>query len=148
LAEVRSTSFGVVACHAPSDDLDALDPGEADPVRVAPDELLLVCAPERREHVRSAAARQLDSSRDDPLVLDVSDGWAACSLVGADAHEAFAMLSPLALPATGAVQGEVVGLPAKVLAGPTTVTVLVPSMWEAFLRSTLSERCGGSAGPT
>jgi sarcosine oxidase gamma subunit len=102
---------------------------------VAPDEVLLIAA---------AAGPIVDavSAVDaDGLVLDVSDGWSAWTLDGADAREAFARLSELDLPGEGFVQGEVARLPVKVLAGPELVTLLIPAMWGDYLGERIRTDC-------
>jgi hypothetical protein len=75
------------------------------------------------------------------LVADVSDGWVALVLEGADGADAFARLSELRLPATGWVQGEVARAPAKVLVGAGRLTLLVP----AHLAAHVEERIRADA---
>ena len=69
----------------------------------------------------------------DALVVDTTDGWAAISIAGDDARGSFGLLSRLELPDAGFLQGEVVHVPAKVVAGDDRVLILVPSIWEAHL---------------
>jgi hypothetical protein len=77
----------------------------------------------------------------DAVVLDVSDGWSLVRLEGPRAAEAFARLSALELPPAGFVQGDVAGLPARVLVGPVGIDVLVPSMVGDSLRERVDAEC-------
>jgi hypothetical protein len=86
---------------------------------------------------------------DDPgaVVLDVSDGWAAWAIRGADARLAFSRVSPLSLPDAGTTQGDVLRLPARVAASAKEVVVFVPAGYGAWLERKLRERCPEIDGP-
>ena len=90
-------------------------------LRTAPRELLLVGDVDLealRASVREPTA----------LVEDVSDGWISFVVAGEDAHEALARLTELEPPASGGwTQGDVAHAPAKVIADPHGLTVLVPA---------------------
>jgi sarcosine oxidase gamma subunit len=111
----------VVAVLAPTDACDRVEASAGMPsIRVGPREVLLV----GEADVSSLRATVGEGS----VVEDVSDAWVALVIEGADARDAFASLSELALPAKGWIQGEVARTGAKVLAGPAAVTILVPAM--------------------
>jgi sarcosine oxidase gamma subunit len=111
----------VVAVLAPADVCDRLvTPEGASLLRVAPREVLLV------GHEDTAAVGAVVGGSG--LVVDVSDGWVALVLEGADAPEAFARICELELPERGWIQGEVARAAAKVLVGPGRIVVLVPAM--------------------
>jgi len=68
-------------------------------------------------------------------VLDVTDGWSAWSLIGADAAHAFSYLSALPVPDPGGfTQGDVARIGATVLGGDDAVTILVPAYWREHVR--------------
>jgi len=141
VVEVDATTFGVVDALASAEALDRLVvPGRAHALRVAEDELLLLCEPDVVDEVARETLDRLAGGEEDPLVLDVSGGWSAATLSGRDPRGAFAYLSALELPAEGFVQGEVVRVPAKVLVEADRIHVLVPAMWEAHLHDRLRRR--------
>jgi uncharacterized membrane protein len=119
-------------------------------MRVAPDELLLLCDPDEAGAVARHATERLDAGATGAVVLDATDGWVTRSLIGPEARTAFARLSSLRLPEPGLerrwIQGEVVGLPAKVVVAEARVDALVASMWEASLAARLRERCADLIG--
>lgn len=135
MLELARTEVAVVACLASPEGLDALPtPAGATALRTAPDELLVLAVPEEAMAVREEAAGALAPLEEDALVLEVTDGWSAWTLSGPQAREAFSRLSALELPETGVVQGEVAGVPAKVVAEPERLHLLVPSCWAEHLR--------------
>lgn len=134
MPELARTQADVVACLAGAEALDALQrPRGALPIRVAPDEMLLVAHPGSARALERAAGavREADA---DALVTDVSDGWAVWSLSGPGSREAFTRLSMLGLPNAGVVQGDVARLPVKVVADGERLHLLVPSSWAEHLR--------------
>jgi len=137
VAELHARSLAVVLCGADAAALDALvAPGHgARVLRTAPDETLLVAAPEVAADVAREVADRIAVLDDDALVLDVSDGWAGWSLIGDDTARAFSYLSQLEPPADGAfVQGDVAHVGAKVLGEPDGLTILVPAYWRDHVR--------------
>jgi hypothetical protein len=132
--ELARTRADVVVCLADAEALDALErPRGSLPIRVAPDELLLIAHP-GAAHALERAARTLRGNDDDALVMDVSDGWTAWSIAGPGSREAFGRLSMLHLPRAGVVQGDVARLPVKVVADGDRLHLLVPSSWSEHLR--------------
>jgi hypothetical protein len=137
VADLRDLPLAVVLCGADAAALDRLvAPGHgARMLRIAADEALFVASPTVAEDVRREVEDRIAALDDDALVLDVSDGWAAWSLAGDDAHRAFSFLSQLDPPAAGTfVQGDVVRVAAKVLDEPDGLTILVPAYWREHLR--------------
>jgi hypothetical protein len=125
----------VVACLATPEALDALPtPEGATACRTAPDELLLLTGPDAAGRVLAAASDRLRALDEDALALEVTDGWTAFTLAGPDTREAFARLSALELPVAGFLQGDVARVPAKVLAEPERLLLLVPSSWAEHVR--------------
>ncbi len=134
MPELVRTRADVVVCLAEAEALDALErPRGALPIRVAPDELLLVAHP-GAAHALGRAADAVREADGDALVTDVSDGWAVWSLSGSGSREAFTRLSMLELPNAGVVQGDVARLPVKVVADGERLHLLVPSSWSEHLR--------------
>ena len=143
MLEITRTLVGVVAASAAARALDGLVvPGRAFACRAADDELLLLCAPPVTDEVAREVATRLAALDPDALVIDTTDGWAAISVVGSDARGSFGLLSPLELPDAGFLQGEVVHVPAKVVAGDGRVLILVPSIWEAHLHDRAAKALG------
>ena len=135
MPELSRTAVAVVACLAAPEALDALPtPEGATACRTAPDELLLLTGPDAAEAILAAASDRLRALDEDALALEVTDGWTALSLEGPHAREAFARLSALELPEAGFLQGDVARVPAKVLAGPERLLLVVPSSWAEHVR--------------
>jgi hypothetical protein len=115
--------------------LDAVSvPKGLTPIRVAPDELLLIGAPGSAAKIATAASKAALATDEDATVADVTDGWTVWTLGGADARDAFERLSMLHLPETGTVQGDVARLPVKVVVDGERVHLATPSSWGAYLR--------------
>jgi hypothetical protein len=105
-------------------------------LRTAPDEALFVANPAVAADVTREVEDRIAALDDDALVLDVTDGWAAWSLVGDDARRAFSFLSHLDPPAAGTfAQGDVARVAAKVLNEPDGMTILVPAYWREHVRA-------------
>ena len=137
MAELQERSVAVVLCSADAAALDALvAPGHgARMLRTAPDEALFVARPAVAADVTREIEDRIAALDDDALVLEVSDGWAAWSLVGDDARRALSYLSHLDPPGNGGfVQGDVARVAAKVLDEPDGLTILVPAYWREHLR--------------
>lgn len=142
MAELVASRVGVVTGHAMPEALDGLEPIDgAVSCRVAPDELMLVTEPKAVERVLGAVSAALDEADPGGLAIDATDGWSATILRGDDARIAFSRLSPLELRGDGFLQGDLLRLPARVIARDREVLVLVPAMWEAWFRGTATERC-------
>jgi hypothetical protein len=145
--ELRPCEVAVVACHARPGALDELAPARALPFRVAPDELLLLAAPDAADAVGADAARALAERDAGALVLDRSDAFAAFTLGGDGADEAFRRLSAVPLPAErpALLQGLVAHVPARVLALEGSLHVLVPASVDHHLRARVLEACADLA---
>jgi hypothetical protein len=121
VAELRIEHPTVTAVLASAGACDRLTPGEATLLRTAPTEALVLGATDL-DALRGAAGEPT------ALVDDVSDGWVAFVVTGDDAREVLARLTELEPPADGGwTQGEVAHVPAKVIAEPTGLRVLVPA---------------------
>ena len=131
---LRSSHFGVVVGFASAAALDAVQaPAGARACRIASDETAFVCSADAAGDVLDAIAPQVARGDSDGFVLDVSDGWTSFSLTG-DVGRAFSYLSELQLPGPGAfVQGDVLRVPVRVLAGEGQIDLLVPSPWGPYL---------------
>jgi hypothetical protein len=141
--EIARAPVGVVTASASAEALDLLlVPGRALSCRVADDELLLLSASPVTDEVAREVATRLAALDPDALVIDTTDGWAAISVVGDDARASFGLLSSLELPEAGFLQGEVVHVPAKVVAGEGRVLILAPSIWEAHLHDRAAKALG------
>jgi hypothetical protein len=118
----------VIRCLARPETLDAL-PGRAGvhACRVAPDELLLVGEP-----------AEIDLAGG--LAVDETGSWAAWTLSGPAAVEAFARLSALP-PDPGFLQGAVAGVPAKAIVGEQEVQLLVAASLAHHVEERLRTAC-------
>jgi hypothetical protein len=130
-----SSQFGVVVGFASAAALDAVQaPAGARACRIASDEIAFVCAPDAAGDLLAAIAPQVVRGDSDGFVLDLSDGWTSFTLTG-EVERAFSYLSELQLPGPGGfVQGDVLRVPVRVLAGEGQIDLLVPSPWGTYLR--------------
>jgi sarcosine oxidase gamma subunit len=127
--ELDASSTSLIGVFGEPGALDALD----GVYRVAPDEAMAVGEPD------TIATTLLEDPH--AVVLDVTDGWAALTLSGANLRAAFARLSALRLPDEGFVQGDVARVPARVIVERDRLRILVPAMWAEHLRSQILRRC-------
>ncbi len=129
-----SSRFGVIVGFASAAALDAVQaPAGARACRIASDETAFVCSADAAGDVLDAVAPQVARGDSDGFVLDLSGGWTGFTLSG-DVERAFSYLSNLQLPGPGAfVQGDVLRVPVRVLAGEGQIDLLVPSPWGPYL---------------
>lgn len=130
MADLTTTLARIITCLSTPAALDRL--GAAS--RTAPDEAILVTAPEDADSIAADARRILGSEDPAALVIDTTDGWEGLTLTGETAHDIFAHLSELHLPFEGFVQGDVGRLTAKVFTADDRITMFVPSPQAAYLR--------------
>ncbi len=131
---LSSSRFGVVGGFASAAALDAVQaPAGTRVCRIASDETAFVCQADAAADVLDAIAPQIARGDSDGFALDLSDGWTSFTLTG-DVARAFSYLSELQLPDPGAfVQGDVLRVPVRVLAGEGQIDLLVPSPWGTYL---------------
>jgi hypothetical protein len=129
-----SSRFGVVVGFASAGALDAVQvPAGARACRIASDETAFVCSADAAGDVLDAIAAQIACGDSNGFALDLSDGWTSFSLTG-EVERAFSYLSKLQLPGPGGfVQGDVLRVPVRVLAGEGQIDLLVPSPWGTYL---------------
>lgn len=121
MAELRIEYPAVTAVLASAGACDRLAAGDAALLRIAPTEALVL---------GETDLGALRDALDEPtaLVDDVRDGWVAFVVTGDDASEVLARLTELEPPDDGGwTQGEVAHVPAKIVAEPTGLRVLVPA---------------------
>jgi hypothetical protein len=140
--ELRPLAFGVVTCVADPAACDALPSvAEALALRLAPDEVMVLGAPASIDamlEIVSGAAANVDP---DAVVIDATDGWAAWAVRGNPVVAALSRLSAMAVPREGFVQGDVAGVPVKLVAAAGGFDLLVPAMWREYLRDAIVQRC-------
>ncbi len=138
MPELRHVALDVVLCQADAATLDRLvPPGHGSRIlRTAPDELLVVAQAGTGADVLREVADRVAALDPHALALDVTDGWSAWTLSGADANEAFSRLSALEPPEDGAfVQGDVARVGVKAIGEPDgALTLLVPAYWGDHVR--------------
>ena len=145
MLEIARTRVGVVTASAAANALDGLVvPGRAFVCRTADDEAVLLSTREVTDEVVREVSTRLLALDPDALVFDTTDGWAAITVAGDGARASFGLLSRLELPDPGFTQGEVVHVPAKVVARDGQVLILAPSMWEAHLQDRVTKALGGA----
>lgn len=137
MVDLVATRASVIGCFASAEALDALD----DAFRVAPDEAMLIGPQDAAQTLARAAAERVASLDGDGLVLDMSDGWTVWTLAGEDTAPAFAHLSAVEIPDIGFTSGDVVRIPARILARGGRIHLIVPSMWRDYLRERVIEGC-------
>jgi hypothetical protein len=142
--ELARTNASVITCMGTGDAVEAgVALGRAYAVRIAPDEVMLLDAPERATALHAETTEAIGAIDPDALVVDASDGWATWTLRGdvEDLDRAMARLTALELPGDGQLQGDVARVPVKLVVAPGCVHLLVPSVWEAYLRERILARC-------
>jgi hypothetical protein len=142
--ELARTSAAVITCMGTKDAVDAgVALGRAYAIRVAPDEVMLIDAPDHAAERCAEATTAIRAIDPDALVADASDGWTAWTLRGdpQDLDRAMARLTALELPGDGQLQGDVTRVPCKLIVAPGLVHLFVPAMWEAYLRERILARC-------
>jgi hypothetical protein len=132
--EVQQAELGIIGCYARSEALDSLTFDGLE-IRVAPDELLLIAAPNETARLSEIAHAQLAEEDPGGLAFDVSDGFSAWTLRGEARLETFARLCaiPPAEP-PAAVQGLFAHIPAKVVFAQDCLHVIVASVLSQYLR--------------
>jgi sarcosine oxidase gamma subunit len=141
LVEVR---VGVVTCVANPAACDAIPaPDDRRTLRLAPDEVMVLSPPELAIPFTALVVDAATTVDPHATAIVATDGWTAWGLRGDQVDAAFARLSALQLPNDGFVQGDVAGVPAKVVSVPDGIDVLVPSMFGAYLREAILRRCAG-----
>jgi hypothetical protein len=139
--ELFETRAAVVGAFAASEALDALRPAGAHRCRVASDEAMFVGPPGAGEQLlRDSAA--VTAGDADAIVLDVADGWAVWTLSGEEAPAAFARLSRFPSD-DGFVQGDVAGVPTRVIVERGRIHLLVPATSRDQMRARILDRCPG-----
>ena len=132
MADLISTRACIVTCLSTPAALDGLS---SSALRTAPDEAILVDAPNASEQVISRATETLAAHDPHAVVVDTTDAWEGLTLAGNGAQDIFAHLSPLELPAEGWIQGDVGRLAAKVIVEQgDRITIFAPSPQAAYLR--------------
>ena len=136
MAELRDRAIAVVLCSAEAPSLDALvAPGHgARMLRTADDEALFVCQPAVATDVVREIADRIAALDGDAVVLDVTDGWAAWSLVGNDAAHARSYLSQLDAPPDSRFVKATSRTSQPGAGRARWPDVLVPAYWREHLR--------------
>ncbi len=142
--ELAPTQATVLTCLGSRDAVDAaVAVGGLEAGRVAPDEAMLIGAAGRddeRSEAVSAVVLPVDAGA---LVIDTTDGWSIWTMTGAERalDRAMARLTALELADSGFAQGDLARVPVKLFLTRGSVRILVPSMWDAYLRARILERC-------
>jgi hypothetical protein len=134
--------FALTQLAAAPATIDAIDAGaDWTVLAVADDEALWLGSPDTP--VDPAIEDSLRALEPGVCLVNVTDGWAGLVLRGAEQMDVFAALSPLPITARengiGFVQGDVLGLPAKVLVLRETIVVLYPATATAYVGACLGD---------
>jgi sarcosine oxidase gamma subunit len=144
MLELVEARVAVVTCAADPVACDAVSTtDDRRTLRLAPDELMVLTSSELLARTLAAITEEATAIDARAIAFDATDGWTGWGLRGDATAAAFARLSALQLPNDGFVQGEVAGVPAKVVPVPDGIDVLVPSMFGAYLRDVILARCAG-----
>lgn len=128
--ELSESTAVVIRCFADPTAIEAMPvPPSAFPCRIAPDELLLLLPREAGERTLADLSDDLAVADPGGIALDQTDGFTLWTVAGDTADKAFARLSAIPLPVTRPcfVQGLVARVPAKTLAFPGELHILVSS---------------------
>lgn len=141
MLEFRRSFAAVIGCYARAEDLDAVSVIDALPMRLAPDELLLVI--DSRNKVAALAAAETALAADPrSLVFDVSDGYTIWSVLG-DWEEVSLRLCavPVSEPSV-LIQTLFAHVPAKlVVRPPDELLVMVSSALSHHVRQRILDSC-------
>jgi hypothetical protein len=134
--ELHRLCFALYQVAAAPATIDEVDPGTGWTVlRVAADEALWLGPHAARVDPEVAAAASLLERG--AYVDDVVDGWSGLALLGDGRRDLLARLSPLRVREPDAayrfVQGDVLGIPAKLVALPRAIVVLWPATFDAYV---------------
>jgi hypothetical protein len=152
--ELHAVPAEVIGCFGRPAVLDQISEAAQLPVRVAPDELLLLSVgatsarPRRMQEIEAALGAQDGGG----LVLDLSSGFAIWTLRGDDRFEAFSRLSALELPEGASsvrppavLQGLVAHVPAKVVVSSDSLLLIVSSVLSHHIRKRVLVACADLA---
>jgi hypothetical protein len=137
--EVEPTLIGVIGCYGRPQALDSLSVATVQ-LRIAPDELLLVCAPDERASALELASGRLVGTDAGAVAFDVSGAHAAFTLRGDDRLELFARLCAI-LPQAPPAQllGLFAHVPAKLVLGEDELLVIVSAALSHHVRERIEE---------
>ena len=127
MLEIAPLKVAVVACLGRAGDIEHLAVPDTVTLRTAPDEVLLLCAPDRASGVVAAATSALGTGG---LVADQTDAFSGWTLSGSDVHELFVRLCAIPLDSEhdSLMQGLFAKVPAKILVNQHHLHVLVSSV--------------------
>jgi hypothetical protein len=130
VADLARLRFAMFQLAAEPRTIDAVEPGPAwTPLRVASDEVLWLGPHGASPGLR--VVRLIAELEPKACLCDVADGWAGILVRGAGRHELLSSLSPLSidveLNGPSFLQGDVLGVPGKILAHANSVAVLFPA---------------------
>ncbi len=143
MLDLIATRISVITCVATPEAIEQVMSAAdgALPCRVAPDEAMLVAAPDDGGSVARSVELASGAVDPDAVVVDATDGWTVWTLEGDPASAAFEHLSAVELPDEGFAQGDVARVPVRIVAGPRRIHLFVPSMWGEYLRGRIVSRC-------
>lgn len=134
MVELRRSGAHVVRCLARPETLDTLpETTGVHACRVAPDELLLI-------------GRPAEFDLPEGLAVNETGGWAAWTLSGPDAGEAFGRLSMLP-PGLGFLQGTVAGVPAKAIVSEAEIHLFVAASLAHHVEERFRAACSDLLAP-
>lgn len=142
MPEVHRLRFALHQISAAPTTVDEVAPGpEWTVLRVAEDEALWL-GPEAAR-IAEAVATGARGIEPGAFVEDVTDGWSGLLLRGDNRFAAFSLLSPLSVEAAAPgpvfLQGDVLGLPAKLLVVPDAIAVFWPATFDAYVEGCLAD---------
>jgi hypothetical protein len=128
--DIRASRAAIVLCLGDAQILDTLvpSPGTAS-FRIAADERWLVGPAHMAPEMLASATTQLQAARSAALAVEMTDGWAVCTISGPDVEEVWARLSENRLPPTrpAFIQGAVASVPAKAIVQDGCIHVFTPA---------------------
>ena len=144
MLELASAQATVVTCLGLPGAVDAaVAAGGAACGRVAPDEAMLIVPVGRGAELLAKVSETASALDPNALVVDATDGWSIWVLegTGVDLDRASTRLTALELPNDGFCQGDLARVPVKLFVAPGRLQILVPAMWQEYLRARILARC-------
>jgi hypothetical protein len=128
--DIRASRAAIVLCLGDVHVLDTLVPSPgAACFRIAADERWLVGPAHMATEMLASATAQFQTARSAALAVEMTDGWAVCTISGPDVEEVWARLSENRLPQTrpAFIQGAVASVPAKAIVQDGCIHVFIPA---------------------
>lgn len=144
MLDIRASRAAIVLCLGDAQVLDTLVPGTgAASFRIAADEQWLIGPAHMAIEMLASATAQCRAARSSALAVEMTDGWAVCTIPGPSVDEVWARLSENRLPPArpAFIQGAVASVPAKAIVQDGCIHVFTPAPMGHHLPQRILEAC-------